>query len=178
MPLILKESRLLWEDALSILTPDGRQKGDKVGIGKGEDKVTEALGGSDEGEGGDSEGFAVNQAFRPQDPEPQEVTNVPCLVYRKHKFCGYGEDATGITYRRTWNLPVPPVREKSCANRKTISNASTTNICASTSRTSCSIELAAVDDPRKSWCTRCRTATDTFIAASGSSGVRPRSRDV
>jgi hypothetical protein len=41
---------------------------------------------------------------------------------------------------------------------------------------SCSIELAAVDDPCKSWYTLCRTATDTFITASDRSGVRSRPR--
>lgn len=53
-----------------------------------------------------------------------------------------------------------------------ISNASTMNICASTSRISCSTELAVVDDPCKSWYTLCRTATDTFITASDNSRVR------
>ena len=37
---------------------------------------------------------------------------------------------------------------------------------------SCSIELAVVDDPCKSWYTLCRTATETFITASNSSGIR------
>ena len=53
-----------------------------------------------------------------------------------------------------------------------ISNASTTNICASTSRISCSIELAEEVDPCKSWYTLCRTVTDAFMAASGDSKVK------
>jgi hypothetical protein len=53
-----------------------------------------------------------------------------------------------------------------------ISNASTTNICASTSRISCSIELAEEDDPCKSWYTLCRTVTDTFMTASGDNEVK------
>ena len=43
---------------------------------------------------------------------------------------------------------------------------------------SCSIELAAVDDPCKSWYTLRRTATDTFMTASESSEIKTRSSGI
>ena len=115
--------------------------------------------------------YRFRVALTRESEEPVRVRGPLFLLCTFNEHTGAQSNVRAVAYRSNVLLSEDQFH---CG----ISNASMMNICASTSRISCSTELAAVDDPCKSWYTLCRTATDTFITASDSSRVISRCRSI